>query len=204
MADIKAISTLYNGYRFRSRLEAKWALYFDALGIQYEYEPEGYVFNDGTCYLPDFYLPQMESYFEVKPYSISEKDAIEAKDKLEYLAEGTNKFAMICYGDPVDNDIQIYGHFSCNGYLTGKWIVAEFIKKIDVLDDDMFGVYQLCKVGAVVGDRHEHKTFSMFKPNTRECPRAVIQFNKVFGYDGIPYNEQEYARQARFEHGECG
>lgn len=54
---IKAIETSYGGYRFRSRLEARWAVFFDALGITWEYEPEGYVLSDGTCYLPDFWLP---------------------------------------------------------------------------------------------------------------------------------------------------
>lgn len=51
---IKAIETYYNGYRFRSKLEAQWAVFFDAIGIEYEYEPEGFEFEDGTKYLPDF------------------------------------------------------------------------------------------------------------------------------------------------------
>lgn len=51
---MKAIETMYSGYRFRSRLEARWAVFFDALGIRYEYEPEGFVLDDGTWYLPDF------------------------------------------------------------------------------------------------------------------------------------------------------
>ena len=29
MSDIKAIETYYKGYRFRSRLEARWAVFFD-------------------------------------------------------------------------------------------------------------------------------------------------------------------------------
>lgn len=37
---IKAIETVYNGYRFRSRLEARWAVFFDEMGVQYEYEAE--------------------------------------------------------------------------------------------------------------------------------------------------------------------
>ena len=32
---IKAIETRYNGYRFRSRTEARWAVFFDAFGIRY-------------------------------------------------------------------------------------------------------------------------------------------------------------------------
>lgn len=54
MEKIKAIETIYNGYRFRSRLEARWAVFFDAAGIKYEYEPEGFELPDGTKYLPDF------------------------------------------------------------------------------------------------------------------------------------------------------
>lgn len=54
--DIKAIETVYNGYRFRSRLEARWAVFFDALGIEYEYEPEGFDLANGMRYLPDFKL----------------------------------------------------------------------------------------------------------------------------------------------------
>lgn len=53
---MEAIETEYNGYRFRSRLEARWAVFFDAINAPYNYEPEGFVFEDGTCYLPDFYL----------------------------------------------------------------------------------------------------------------------------------------------------
>ena len=61
MADnvIKAIETVYNGYRFRSRLEARWAVFFDCAYIKYEYEPEGYKLRDGSYYLPDFYLPDV-------------------------------------------------------------------------------------------------------------------------------------------------
>ena len=53
---MKAIETHYNGYRFRSRLEARWAVFFDTLGVRYEYEPEGFELDDGTWYLPDFLL----------------------------------------------------------------------------------------------------------------------------------------------------
>ncbi len=45
------IETTYRGARFRSRLEARWAAMFDALGWRWEYEP---VDLDG--YIPDFVL----------------------------------------------------------------------------------------------------------------------------------------------------
>lgn len=64
--DIKPIETVYNGYRFRSRLEARWAVFFDAIGTTWEYEPEGFALPDGTYYLPDFYLPESKWWVEVK------------------------------------------------------------------------------------------------------------------------------------------
>lgn len=65
MGEIKAIETEYDGYRFRSRLEAKWAVFFNAAGIEYRYEAEGFEV-DGVRYLPDFYLPGFDVFAEVK------------------------------------------------------------------------------------------------------------------------------------------
>lgn len=64
---IKAIETLYAGCRFRSRLEARWAVFLDHLGVRWDYEAEGYDTPAGP-YLPDFllYLPE-PTLFEVKP-----------------------------------------------------------------------------------------------------------------------------------------
>ena len=72
MKTLKAIETEYRGYRFRSRLEARWAVFFDACGVKWEYEPEGYDLGDGLYYLPDFLLHGVEGrisgdlYVEVK------------------------------------------------------------------------------------------------------------------------------------------
>lgn len=51
-----AIETNYMGCRFRSRLEARWAVFFDTLRVPWEYEKQGYVIG-GVPYLPDFWLP---------------------------------------------------------------------------------------------------------------------------------------------------
>lgn len=53
---IKAIETRYKGYRFRSRLEARWAVFLDHIGWKWEYEPEGYDLGPAGLYLPDFLL----------------------------------------------------------------------------------------------------------------------------------------------------
>jgi hypothetical protein len=56
---IQAIETRYSGCRFRSRLEARWAVFFDAIGVTWEYEPQGYLVGaePQKPYLPDFWLP---------------------------------------------------------------------------------------------------------------------------------------------------
>jgi hypothetical protein len=59
-----AIETSYRGYRMRSRLEARWACFWDHLETDWEYEPQGYVVG-GRPYLPDFRLPT-GTWVEVK------------------------------------------------------------------------------------------------------------------------------------------
>ncbi len=68
---IQAIETEYAGYKFRSRLEARWAVFFNAMGVKWYYEHEGYKLSSGW-YLPDFWLPEMKIHFEVKPDGICE------------------------------------------------------------------------------------------------------------------------------------
>jgi len=67
MSEIKPIQTRYKGYHFRSRLEARYAVFFDALGIKWEYEKEGYDLGEHGYYLPDFFLPDYNRYVEIKP-----------------------------------------------------------------------------------------------------------------------------------------
>ena len=63
--NIKAIETEYKGRLYRSRLEAKWAAFFDLCGWNYEYEPVDF---DG--WFPDFGIYGDDGnvvYVEVKP-----------------------------------------------------------------------------------------------------------------------------------------
>jgi hypothetical protein len=107
--EIKSINTRYKGYYFRSRLEARWAVYFDSLGIKWEYEKEGFhlehEFKDGTewfDYLPDFWFPDLEVWGEVK----SEKDAplgIFTNDSLKkacLLVKNTHHQLLMLVGIP--------------------------------------------------------------------------------------------------------
>ena len=66
---IDAIETTYKGINFRSKLEAKWAVFFDLCGWRWEYEP----INLNGWY-PDFALygeKGNEVFVEVKPVTDS-------------------------------------------------------------------------------------------------------------------------------------
>lgn len=62
---MKPIPTKYKETLFRSRLEARWALFFDELGVKWLYEHEGYQLASGW-YLPDFWLPSIDTFVEIK------------------------------------------------------------------------------------------------------------------------------------------
>ena len=86
---IKAIETVYNGYRFRSRLEARWAVFFDALGIKYDYEPEGFDLGELGWYLPDFYLSGLKYYVEIKPGPLNDEEQAKLNALNDRAPEGT-------------------------------------------------------------------------------------------------------------------
>ena len=63
---LRPIETNYRGYRFRSQLEARWAVFMDAAAIPWEYEAQGFNLG-GVYYLPDFWLPRDQIFLEIKP-----------------------------------------------------------------------------------------------------------------------------------------
>lgn len=75
---LKPIETEYKGYRMRSRLEARWGVFFDTLDIKWEYEKEGYDL-DGIWYLPDFWLPEQKCWVEIKGQEPTSEELQKAK-----------------------------------------------------------------------------------------------------------------------------
>ena len=60
---VQAITTMYDGIEYRSRLEARWAAFFHRLKWQFTYEP-----FDGNGYIPDFLIHgDFPMLIEVKP-----------------------------------------------------------------------------------------------------------------------------------------
>lgn len=115
---IKAIETTYNGYRFRSRLEARWAVWLDQMGIEYRYEHQGFTL-DGENYLPDFWLPFAEPrplpdakppfagyYLEIKPEPLDEREC----RLLRRLSDRSGHSAYAFAGDPWPGSFAVYAY----------------------------------------------------------------------------------------------
>jgi hypothetical protein len=96
VAPPKAIETRWKHWRFRSRLEARWAVVFEALKIEFSYELEGFELPGDVRYLPDFYLPKVRMWAEVKPSEFT----AEEKKKCVLLSDATSAPCLLLVGPP--------------------------------------------------------------------------------------------------------
>lgn len=104
----KAIDTWYARRCFRSRLEARWAIAFDALGIPWEYESCGYDLGDGHGkYLPDFLLrmqvfdpgPLWRVHVEVKPETADDVEWLRAR-RFGHMINKEDHLMLLLRGEP--------------------------------------------------------------------------------------------------------
>lgn len=193
--EIKAIETVYNGYRFRSRLEARWAVFFDTLGIKYEYEPEGFQLPSGKMYLPDFrvkcwgcrgdiYDKPFDLYIEVKG-RMTQYDADRIKEFSR--ANANDECSKIVHPVLVVSSIPGEGcshdHDSLNCYngMDGTDVPCF---NYFLIDGDWFGAYPAALFNKFYlwGDDSNYL-------GTSEGEKSVEAAYRI-------------ARQARFEHGE--
>jgi hypothetical protein len=207
---IKAIETKYKGYRFRSRLEARWAVFFDAMGFDWAYEPEGFVLSDCTHYLPDFKVitPQGEViWYEVKPNKTSRdiKFSRFYDDSVKELGDDDQPFnhrIILLSGDPMEF---IYEKtFICPrcGVIDDPAYGTDLNSNSSSFPEAYFGC-EPCDHETPCGGDHEtedgvcgllvrpHKGFVMVNSNDYKTL-----------YHGRMYEACVAARSARFEHGE--
>ena len=97
---ISAIPTRYAGCEFRSRLEARWAVFFDAIGVKWEYEPEGYELENGERYLPDFLLPNIGKGWMIEIKAGLSDTTREVYETLAKVAAHAGRNALLIAGQP--------------------------------------------------------------------------------------------------------
>jgi hypothetical protein len=139
---IPALPSTYAGIKFRSRLEARWAYYFDLIGLPWKYEPEGYALSAGN-YLPDFKC--FGFFVEVKP---TQADLEQVAPKLAELSHVTG-CAVFCVVDDPSVKPQPYwehgsrvgeGSFSHYAFQSKGWTFPNLCDgPMDVVDQNYAG-----------------------------------------------------------------
>jgi hypothetical protein len=189
MSTIKPIETIYNGRRYRSRLEARWSVFFDDLGIEYLYEPEGYELPpdvmagvpNTTWYLPDFWLPRQRYWIEIKP----DRPSPEEELKIAAVARYQGAKAFILWGDVIPP-------FEQRSSSDSHYIVWPYW--------DNYQCWCVCPLCGAVEIQFEGRAWRM----ACRCLRSKEPRREklITSEDGRLIRAYTRAKMARFEHGE--
>lgn len=223
MGRIKPIPTEYNGYIFRSRLEARWAVFFDAAGIKYEYEPEGYESSSSSKYLPDFYLPDLNTHVEVKGVRDGyEKELLRASTFITWGGP-IRRILVLSDVPPKTSDGGLW-HFPCYHYdgqsdrvWGGWWFFYDYddttlsgnISRANYVPPHIFR-WDLTRGDFDIAPRSDHSTdlrgtfAGRFVGPLSSGGPTEDYINRETNYDmnHLTFAALEVARKARFEHGE--
>jgi hypothetical protein len=212
---IKAIETRYAGCRFRSRLEARWAVFFDALGFAWEYEPEGYELGELGRYLPDFRVWDTGSvgtgeaqWIEVKGVHPTPREI----DLINELFWVTRTGAAIVYGEIEARAL--------DGFRRNEWALPACVAHYGrtPVGWDMVRPYEVAgyheRLTAHLDRNEAFGVDSPFVQTSLDRACRVVIPNRGW-ISGVPYGRWprikttvpeavRAARSARFEHGESG
>jgi hypothetical protein len=195
---VKAIETRYKGFRFRSRLEARWAVFFDALGVKWDYEPEGFEFADGTRYLPDFWLPDHGVWVEVKPTPPTPREQQLALE----LLYGSGRPVYITGGGPGS-----LGELHVTRTANGGEVSHDIVQRAAILKWEHTAQIQFRGCGTTRGVV-ECDQLGRYQSGAGGISRIYCQAGTdlPLGAHGLDEYDRAIvaARSARFEHGESG
>lgn len=182
---MKAIETQYAGCRFRSRLEARWAVFFDALGIEWHYEPEGFETAYGR-YLPDFWLPESKAWIEIKGGKPTKRDVARCAEVAREEWGKGHRFRIVT-GD-IPRSLVVAPETGPMGIMCLTWTA---LPKGDVTLPE-FGAPREFAPITHIGDEGSEQGFARagwvpVHEDVKELTQALAK-----------------ARSARFEHGERG
>lgn len=187
--DIKAIDTFYGEHLFRSRLEARFGVYFDALNVKWEYESEGYELGNNDRYLPDFYFPDYKIFAEIKPIPYTFKE----HSKCKRLALLTQLPVIELIGLPsvkLMNVIIPHQHYMCAIY--GE-------QQAFAIDKQSYK----CKCGSfhiITNGLHEEQAALLLKSDDKiDMPFCYGYYRNDDRSDTIVRNAIAKSKQARFE-----
>ena len=199
MGNIKAVETVYKGYRFRSRLEARWAIFFDTLGLKWEYEVDGYDLGKLGWYLPDFRvygLLDSPIWFEIKPIRPTNIELA----KLGALGDIVQQKYAFLVGTPYAHP-NSYGGFEYSDYAI---LFNDMSEGLDGITYDGYAIFVQCRRCENIGFEDAHFHCDTGYPYTTYGLSGIC-CSENCGYAASTklVNAYNKAMSARFEHGEC-
>ena len=185
--DIKALPAYYNGIKFRSRLEARWAIFFDELGLTWEYEPEGFELENNCKYLPDFLIKDLHGRFTGDLY-------IEVKGNIANC--DWNKLEGFVYGD-YEKDGSIFGGYKIKRPLL---VLTDIFHRTNSLEEKFY-VLRVCEAAD-----HNKKVCTFLFVDGKDNWNCILGVNpkgqgELFTGDGEYsfFNSDLYRTQDAFE-----
>jgi hypothetical protein len=113
---LRSYDTTYRHQHFRSRLEARWAAFFDEIGWRWEYEP-----FDADGYIPDFAVPGRRPLLvEVKP-DVDLKSLAGHTRRIDNALAGHWEHDVLVVGAT----LVPYGEHCCDSYLGAAGILGQ-------------------------------------------------------------------------------
>ncbi len=98
------VQAQFDGEHYESITEATWAGYLKAVDMPFHHQPATFRFPGITWYTPDFYLPEQQTFVEVKKGNLTDRDVC----RMNALTYFTNRAGMIIDGRPGYSIIRIY------------------------------------------------------------------------------------------------
>ncbi len=118
---MRALEATYKDQRFRSRLEAKWCIFWDALAVRWEYEPEALEL-DGFAYIPDFWLPDYKVWVEIKGTIHNDEAGGQMVLKASELARQSSRPVILCFHEPYDPKCAVFTNRGM--YSDSRWTIC--------------------------------------------------------------------------------
>lgn len=173
---IKAIPTIYNGRQYRSRLEARWAAYFDLLGWSHEYEP-----CDLGKWSPDFALWGRRKHYpvlvEVKPIDRWDRDT--ARKMADACADMGSRLLLVGAQPDFCGGWTSVGWLGESGEYEAQWTEAllsiDLLKRVDIFPNSSLFcqetiLWEVCEAGAPTQTEHLWKNAAnlvQWRPGTK-------------------------------------
>ncbi|MBL0058861.1 MAG: hypothetical protein IPP35_07080 [Elusimicrobia bacterium] len=151
---MEAIPTNYKNIRFRSKLEASYALTFDSYGIEWAYEVNGFQI-DSIKYLPDFWLPKIHTVLEVKGPLVPGAEKTKALAGAVNNPDWWNPQTLVVIGNEMgvikdaenDTDVSLAKCTKCKQFWFMPWYLSFACRNCNEYD----------------GDHHIEKTYERFE-----------------------------------------